>query len=92
MTGGGGSLRRYGSGDTEGGNRLWTLNARLDKSLLKNKLALAVEGVNLLAKKIYTDSEINAQGRTETYYDILPRYVLFHVIYKFNLAPKKRTN
>ena len=85
-------LRRYGYGDTDAGNHLWTLNARLDKSLLKNKLALAVEGVNLLAKKIYTDSEINAQGRTETYYDILPRYVLFHVIYKFNLAPKKRTN
>lgn len=85
-------LRRYGYGDTDAGNHLWTLNARLDKSLLKNKLALAVEGVNLLAKKIYTESEINAQGRTETYYDILPRYVLFHVIYKFNLAPKKRTN
>ena len=85
-------LRRYGYGDTDAGNHLWTLNARLDKSLLKNKLALAVEGVNLLAEKIYTDSEINAQGRTETYYDILPRYVLFHVIYKFNLAPKKRTN
>ena len=85
-------LRRYGYGDTDAGNHLWTLNARLDKSLLKNKLALAVEGVNLLAKKIYTDSEINAQGRTETYYDILPRYVLFHVIYKFSIAPKKRTN
>ena len=85
-------LRRYGYGDTDAGNHLWTLNARLDKSLLKNKLAFAVEGVNLLAKKIYADSEINAQGRTETYYDILPRYVLFHVIYKFSIAPKKRTN
>ena len=85
-------LRRYGYGDTDAGNHLWTLNARLDKSLLKEKLALAVEGVNLLAKKNYAISEINAQGRTETYYDILPRYVLFHVIYKFNLAPKKRTN
>lgn len=85
-------LRRYGYGDIDAGNHLWTLNARLDKSLLKNKLAFAVKGVNLLAKKIYADSEINAQGRTETYYDILPRYVLFHVIYKFSIAPKKRTN
>lgn len=88
----GGFLRRYGYGDTDAGNRLWTLNARLDKSLLKNKLALAVEGVNLLAKKNFAEREINAQGRTETFYDVLPRYVLFHVIYKFNLAPKKRTN
>lgn len=33
---------------------------------------------------------VNAQGRTETYINVIPRYIMFHVQYRLNLQPKKR--
>ena len=33
---------------------------------------------------------VNAQGRTETYTNVLPRYALLHVVYRFNKQPKKK--
>ena len=32
---------------------------------------------------------INAQGRTETFTNVLPRYVLFHAVWRLNKEPKK---
>ena len=32
---------------------------------------------------------MNAQGRTETYTNVMPRYGLLHVVYRFNKQPKK---
>ena len=34
-------------------------------------------------------SYINAQGRSETFYNVIPSYGLLHVIYRFNKKPKK---
>ena len=69
----------------------WDLNLRLDKSFIKGRLNLAVEGSNLLADDNMVDNYVNEQGRIETFRNVLPRYVLFHVAYKLNIAPKKRT-
>ena len=33
---------------------------------------------------------LNSQGRTETYRNSLPRYVMLHAIYRLNIKPKKR--
>ena len=33
---------------------------------------------------------LNAQGRTEMWYNTLPRYFMFHVSYRFNKKPKER--
>jgi hypothetical protein len=33
---------------------------------------------------------VNAQGRTETYTNVMPRYALLHVMYKFAKHPKKK--
>ena len=33
---------------------------------------------------------VNAQARTVTYTNVLPRYAMLHVQYKFNITPKKK--
>ncbi len=33
---------------------------------------------------------MNAQGRTETYTNVMPRYVLLHAVWRFNKQPKKK--
>ena len=33
---------------------------------------------------------LNAQGRTETWYNVIPRYVMAHVVYRLNIQPRKR--
>ena len=33
---------------------------------------------------------INAQGQTETYYNVVQRYAMLRVIYKFNREPKNK--
>ena len=32
---------------------------------------------------------VNAQGRIESYSNVLPSYFMAHVIYKLNIQPKK---
>ncbi|MCD8318716.1 MAG: hypothetical protein LUC45_07735 [Paraprevotella sp.] len=32
---------------------------------------------------------VNAQGQTGTYYNVMPRYAMFHVMYKLNREPKR---
>lgn len=80
----------YGYGDSRMDRHSWDLNLRLDKSFIKGRLNLAVEGSNLLADDNMVDNYVNEQGRIETFRNVLPRYVLFHVAYKLNIAPKKR--
>ena len=68
-------------------NLVW--NARASYSILKGKLTFMVDGFDLLHNLSNVFYRVNAQARTETYTTVLPRYVLFHVIWKFNKAPKK---
>jgi hypothetical protein len=34
---------------------------------------------------------MNEQGRTETWYNSVPRYLMFSLAWKFNVNPKKKT-
>lgn len=36
-----------------------------------------------------TNITLNSQGRTETWYNSLPRYVMLHLSYKFNSGMSK---
>lgn len=40
-----------------------------------------------LSNVFYT---VNAQARTETYANTLPRYFMFHIQWKFNKLPKNK--
>jgi len=45
---------------------------------------------DLLHQLSNTTYEVNAQGRTETMRNTLPRYLMLHVSYKFQKIPKNR--
>lgn len=81
------SRRGYSDKSMNTNELVW--NARLSKRLLKDRLTLMVDGFDILGNLSNVRRTINAQGRTETWSNVIPRYVLFHVSYRFNKQPKK---
>ena len=69
-------------------NFVW--NARLTYRALKGKLLLMLDGYDILHDLSNVSYTINAQARTETYRTVLPRYVMFHVQWRFNSSPKAK--
>lgn len=63
---------------------LW--NAMLSKGFLKNKLTLVVSAFDILGQVDNRMATINEQGRTETWTNTLPQYVMLHMTYKFHLG------
>lgn len=45
---------------------------------------------DLLHQLSNTTYEVNAQGRTETWYRVIPNYVMLRVAWQFNKNPKKK--
>ena len=64
-------------------------NARLARPLFKGKWLVMLDGFDILGQLSNVTRTINAQGRTETFTNVLPRYALLHVIYKFSKQPKQ---
>jgi len=67
----------------------FVLNASLSQPFWKGKLILRLEAFDLLHQLSSTRYEVNALGRTETWYRTLPRYVMLHVVYHWNRNPKR---
>ena len=65
-------------------------NARLSRPFLKGRLLLMLDGFDILGQLDNVTRIVNAQGRTETYTNVQPRYALLHVVYRFNKQPKKK--
>ena len=82
------SRRGYEDAGMNEDNLVW--NARATKSILKGRITFAVDAFDILHQLRKVDRYVNAQGRVETYYNTVPRYVMFHAMYKFNVMPKKR--
>lgn len=82
------SRRGYATSSANTNDLVW--NARLLKSFPKSGLTIAVDGFDILNNLSNTTQTINSQGRTEIYYNSLPRYVMAHIIYRFNHQPKKK--
>jgi len=61
---------------------------------LDYKLSKITLGVNGYVAWLHSEGDqasfetINAQGRVEKYYNTVPRYVLFHAIYRFHATKK----
>ncbi len=49
-----------------------------------------VDGFDLLHKLSNVNYAVTASGRTVSYTNALPRYVLFSLQYRLNIQPKKR--
>ena len=82
------SRRGYGSSELNTDNLIW--NARLSYTMLKGRLTWMLDGFDLLGQIDNVTRVVNAQGRIETYTNVLPRYTLLHVVYRFNKQPKKK--
>ena len=65
-------------------------NARLTKRLLRGNLLLQLDGFDLLGNLSNVRRSINAQGKTETFYNVIPSYCLLHVVWRLNVQPKKK--
>ncbi|MBR3067176.1 MAG: outer membrane beta-barrel protein [Prevotella sp.] len=65
-------------------------NARLSRPFFKGKFLVLIDGFDILGQLSNVTRVMNAQGRTETYTNVMPRYVLLHAVWRFNKQPKKR--
>ena len=81
------SRRGYGSDMMNTDDIVW--NAQLARSFMKGLLTAKVTAFDILHQLSTVRYNINAQGRTETWYRSIPRYVMFSLAYKFSKKPKK---
>ncbi|WP_455966834.1 hypothetical protein [Bacteroides fluxus] len=65
-------------------------NARLSYTAFKGRWVFMLDGFDILNRLSNVTYGVNAQARTVTYTNVLPRYAMLHVQYKFNIRPKKR--
>lgn len=83
--------QRTGYADRNMNDTRFVWNATLTRSFLRGKaLTLKLQCFDLLNSLQSTHNEINAQGRTETWYNVQPRYLLLRAIYKINGFKKKK--
>lgn len=82
------SRRGYSDPSLNKDNFVW--NARISYSLLKGQLLLMADGYDILHNLSNVFYTVNAQARTETYANTLPRYFMFHIQWKFNKLPKNK--
>lgn len=68
----------------------WVWNAHLSRSLMKGALVVKLTGFDLLHQLTNTRYEMNAQGRTELWYNSLPRYMMLSLAWKFNASTKQK--
>ena len=65
-------------------------NARLSRPFFKGRLLVLFDGFDILGQLSNVTRILNAQGRTETYTNVMPRYALLHIVYRLNKQPKKK--
>lgn len=82
------SRRGYADSGVNTNDIVW--NARISKTIPKTSLTILVDGFDILNQLSNVTQIVNSQGRTETYYNALPRYVMAHIIYRFHKTPKKK--
>ena len=82
------SRRGYGSAEMNTDDPVW--NAQLSRSFLKGCLVAKLTAYDILHQLSTKSYSINAQGRTETRYNCIPRYFMFSLAYKFTQKAKQR--
>ena len=80
---------RQGYSDLSLNNTNFVWNARATYTILKGQVIFMIDGFDILHNLNNVFYSVNAQARTETYTNVLPRYVMFHVQLKFHKAPKR---
>lgn len=81
---------RYGYSNEQMNSRDWVWNAQLSKSFLKGKLILTAVGFDLLGQLSNITYSLNAQGSMETWKNVIPRYGMLRIAYRFSKKPEKK--
>ena len=81
---------RRGYQQTEMNTTDWIWNVQLARTFLKGHLTAKLQGFDLLQQLSNTRYVINSQGRTESWNNSIPRYVMLSLAWKFNINPKKK--
>ncbi len=68
----------------------WVWNAQINRSFLKGKLLAKLQGFDILQQLSNTKYMMNEQGRTETWHNSIPRYVMLSLAWKFNVTPQRQ--
>lgn len=80
--------RGYGSPELDTTDPVW--NMRLTYTPPKSHWVIMLDGFDMLNQLSNVNYSVNAQGRTITYSNVLPRYAMLHVQYRINIQPKKQ--
>ena len=81
---------RCGYQQTEMNTTDWIWNVQLARTFFKGHLTAKLQGFDLLQQLSNTRYVINSQGRTESWNNSIPRYVMLSLAWKFNINPKKK--
>lgn len=81
------SRRGYESSMMNTDELVW--NAQMSRSFFKGALTAKLQAYDLLQNINSRRFSVNSQGRTETWYNYIPRYVMLSLAYKFSRKPKK---
>lgn len=80
--------RGYESDAMNRNDLVW--NARLTKNFMKNRLCLMVDAWDILGNLSNVNVGMNSRSRWEYYTNVIPRYVMMRVVYRFDKQPKKK--
>jgi len=80
--------RGYGDKSMDTNDFVW--NASIAKSLWKNRFVVKLEGFDLLNQLCNIYSTVNAQGRVETWRNMVPSFVMLHLEWHFSRLPKNK--
>ena len=82
--------RGYESATMNRDDLVW--NARLTKSLSKNRLSLMLDAWDILGNLSNVDAGIDSRSRWEYYTNVIPRYVMLRLVYRFDKQPQNKRN
>ena len=82
------SRRGYSDSQMNTNELVW--NAKLQRSFLKGKLLASIEGYDILGQRSNRSYVLNAQGRTESYSNLIPSFGMVTLTYRFTKMPKNK--
>ena len=79
---------RYGYDDPSMNETRYVTNLRLSRSVLNGRMTLMLDAYDIFNQLSNVYKTLNAQAQTEVWYNAVPRYVLFHAVYRFSSRKK----
>ena len=76
------SRRGYNDSAMNTNELVW--NARLSKRCMRGRLTVMFDALDILGNLSNVRRYVNAQGKTETFYNVIPSYGLLHFVYRIN--------